>query len=137
LSCPGAARRGGSVSPPDVVPGGGRRFGRDSRLVARRRFLEIYARGQRVSRPFFVLFALPGAGSVSRLGITATKKFGGAVERNRFKRVVRELFRANRATGAPIDLVVNAKAAAKRARRAELDAAFVSGLAEVARRMGR
>jgi ribonuclease P protein component len=90
-----------------------------------------------VSRPFFVLFALPGATAVSRLGITATRKFGGAVERNRFKRVVRELFRANRGEGAPIDLVVNAKAAAKHARRPELESAFASALAEIARRVGR
>lgn len=113
------------------------RFGRASRLTARRRFLEIYERGQRVGRPYFVLFALPGATPVSRLGITATKKFGGAVERNRFKRVVRELFRANRSGLPPIDLVVNAKSASKDANRAELERSFATALAEIARRVGR
>ena len=33
------------------------------------------------------------SGLFSRLGITATKRFGQAVQRNRFKRLVREAFR--------------------------------------------
>ena len=35
-------------------------------------------------------------GGVGRLGIAATKKLGGAVERNRAKRLIREVFRRNK-----------------------------------------
>ena len=35
-------------------------------------------------------------GSIGRLGIAATKKLGGAVERNRAKRLIREVFRRNK-----------------------------------------
>ena len=80
---------------------------------------------------YFVLFALPGKGGASRLGITATKKFGDAVDRNRMKRVVRELFRHTRRDGAPIDLVVNVKASAKRAAFAKLEEDFASRLSEL------
>jgi len=41
----------------------------------------------------------------ARLGIAATRKIGGAVERNRAKRVVREVFRHHKPSGA-IDIVV-------------------------------
>jgi ribonuclease P protein component len=38
---------------------------------------------------------LANDGTVGRLGIAATKKLGGAVERNRAKRLIREIFRRN------------------------------------------
>ena len=41
------------------------------------------------------MFLLPNGG-VGRLGIAATKKLGGAVERNRAKRLIREVFRRNK-----------------------------------------
>lgn len=41
----------------------------------------------------------------ARLGIAATRKMGAAVERNRAKRLVRELFRHNKPTTS-IDVVV-------------------------------
>jgi ribonuclease P protein component len=49
----------------------------------------------RVHGPFFTLFVLPcqAAPTASRLGIAATKKLGGAVSRNRAKRLIREVFR--------------------------------------------
>ena len=41
------------------------------------------------------LFVLPNQRAVGRLGIAATKKLGGAVQRNRAKRLIREVFRRN------------------------------------------
>ena len=48
---------------------------------------------------------LPREAGPTRLGIAATKKLGGAVERNRAKRVVREVFRQT-ANPAGLDIVV-------------------------------
>jgi len=42
---------------------------------------------------------------VGRLGIAATKKLGGAVRRNRAKRLIREIFRRNN-IAAGFDIVV-------------------------------
>ena len=132
MSCPGAARRDASASRSDAAGGADRRFPRSSRLSARKSFLEIYDRGHRVAGAYFVFFALPGGSPVSRLGITATKKFGDAVERNRIKRVVRELFRnLGAGAGAPIDLVVNVKSQAKRATFARLEEEFALRLSEI------
>jgi ribonuclease P protein component len=41
------------------------------------------------------LFSKPNGLTVGRLGIAATKKLGGAVVRNRAKRLIREVFRRN------------------------------------------
>jgi ribonuclease P protein component len=49
----------------------------------------------------------------SRLGVTVTRKFGGAVLRNRSKRIVRDIFRRNRsAFGVSCDFVVNVRSGA-------------------------
>ncbi len=58
-----------------------------------------------------MVFALAGDGEVCRLGITATRKIGGAVVRNRARRRIREIFRAHREllAGWGGDLVVNVR----------------------------
>ena len=58
-----------------------------------------------------MVFALAGEGEVCRLGITASRKVGGAVVRNRARRRIRELFRTRReaVTGWSGDLVVNVR----------------------------
>jgi ribonuclease P protein component len=61
---------------------------------------------------YVVVFALAKPGSRCRLGITTTRKIGGAVVRNRARRRIRELFR----TGGELlagwrgDVVVNVRA---------------------------
>ena len=42
------------------------------------------------------MFLLANEGGAGRLGIAATKKLGGSVERNRAKRLIREVFRRNK-----------------------------------------
>jgi ribonuclease P protein component len=135
VCCPGVALRGASVSRSDG-DGTDRTFARASRLRARKRFLEIYERGQRLQSSFFVIFGIRGETAESRLGITATKKFGPAVARNRIKRVVREIFRNHRATGAtPIDVVVNVKSSARDESYRDLEADLSARLRELTRRL--
>jgi ribonuclease P protein component len=53
----------------------------------------VYAGGTKVVGRYLVVFALAGPAGVCRLGITATRKMGGAVVRNRGRRRIRELAR--------------------------------------------
>ena len=58
-------------------------------------FQDVYANGRRVPGKYYTLFSKPNGLSVARLGIAATKRLGGAVVRNRAKRLIREVFRRN------------------------------------------
>jgi ribonuclease P protein component len=59
----------------------------------RAEFKKIYERGMRVHSRYATVFMLPNESGIGRLGIAATKKLGGSVERNRAKRLIREVFR--------------------------------------------
>lgn len=56
-------------------------------------FRRSYRRGKSLVSPYFVIYAMPNRRNVPRLGITASKKLGGAVKRNRAKRVITAAFR--------------------------------------------
>ena len=88
---------------------------RDERLRQRQEFLTCYRRGRRRHGSLLILYAFPNALAHPRLGITASRKVGGAVVRNRLKRRIREVYRRwNGRTGLPaMDLVVHVKPAAR------------------------
>jgi ribonuclease P protein component len=67
----------------------------ESRVRKRAEYLEIQSGGLRVNGDclVFILLRRP-AGSPLRLGITASRKIGNAVQRNRARRLIREAFRA-------------------------------------------
>ena len=68
------------------------------RLKLRRDFLRVSGGGHKVHSARFLFLVLPrGDEGPSRLGITVTRKVANAVGRNRIKRVLREVFRRNRA----------------------------------------
>ena len=65
----------------------------------------IYKTGFKRSGRLMTMFTREREAGPSRLGIAATRKMGAAVERNRAKRLVRELFRHNKPSSS-IDVVV-------------------------------
>ena len=72
-------------------------FTKQERLLSRPQFRRVmdHGRKRRVDR-LCLLFVLPNGTSSKRLGIIASKKVGNAVERNRAKRKIREVFRRNK-----------------------------------------
>ncbi len=65
----------------------------------------IYKTGTKRSGRLMTMFTREREEGLARLGIAATRKMGGAVERNRAKRLVRELFRHHKPAAA-LDVVV-------------------------------
>jgi ribonuclease P protein component len=79
------------------------------RLRQRVDYLACYQRGRAVTGPLSTLHVLANPLGHPRLGITATRKVGNAVVRNRLRRRCREVYRRwqRRAELPALDIVVN------------------------------
>lgn len=97
----------------------------EERLRKRADFQRCYERGRRRHGPLLALhFVMRDSGGGSaRLGITVTRKVGGAVVRQRTKRRIREIYRRwnGRHELPSCDLVVHVKPAARAADFASLE----------------
>jgi len=69
------------------------RFRPAQHIRRRADFERAYETGIRLSGRLMTVFVKSNDGEHARLGIAATRKIGGAVVRNRAKRLTRELFR--------------------------------------------
>jgi ribonuclease P protein component len=56
-------------------------------------FKRVYSKGKYAASAFLVIYVLPNRLDQVRLGITASKKVGNAVKRNRMRRLIRENLR--------------------------------------------
>ena len=81
------------------------RFTSGEHVRKRAEFELIYKTGFKRSGRLMTMFTRERETGAARLGIAATRKMGAAVERNRAKRLVRELFRHNKPALA-VDVVV-------------------------------
>lgn len=63
------------------------------KLKLNKDFRRIYGRGRSFVNPAFVTYVLKNRSDDIRIGITVSKKIGGAVSRNRAKRIITAAFR--------------------------------------------
>lgn len=80
----------------------------------------MFDAGRRAHGRHLTIIAAPAPGPDSRIGIVASKKLGGAVVRNRAKRLIREMFRTQSSPDRPSDVVIIAKPSALQIKAAEL-----------------
>jgi ribonuclease P protein component len=90
-----------------------------------REFAKVYRRGKSRANRLLVLYQKPNGEKLARIGFSISKKVGHAPERNRLKRVLKEIYRQkdyDQATGN--DLVVIVRANANGASYEELESAM-------------
>lgn len=72
------------------------RLRRGQRLTSSADFEATYAQGRAYKGRLMVLWQRQGEGAALRLGVVASRKVGGAIQRNRAKRRLRAAYRLNR-----------------------------------------
>jgi ribonuclease P protein component len=91
----------------------GKRFPRESRLLRHADFDRVYREGKRHFSTNMTVFFSPRVDPPPtglRIGLTVSRALGGAVDRNRMRRRMREAVRMTRPVNAPaIDVVMNPK----------------------------
>jgi ribonuclease P protein component len=96
-----------SPSPPPPGSGSGAAtFPREARLRRRADFTRVLNTGRLHAGRECVVRVARGALGHARLGVGAPARYGSAVRRNRFRRLVREAFRHLRGTLPAVDLLV-------------------------------
>ena len=115
-----------------------RTSGRRSRLSRSAEFERVYRQGRSTANSQLVLYAFPNASTERpRLGLSVSRKVGGAVERNRVKRLLREAFAAAEADLLPgHDLVLVARPPVGELARREGLGGVQDSLAELLARAG-
>ena len=79
------------------------RFRPEEHIRRRLEFQRVHERGIRVNGRLMTAIILPNSRPNNRLGIIASRRVGGAVRRNRAKRLIRELFRLSKVSGSAIN----------------------------------
>jgi ribonuclease P protein component len=113
----------GGRTPADAA--GALRFKRAQRLRVPGEFKRVYAGGRRLGSEYFTLTAQANGLEFARLGLSiAVRLAGGAVERNRVRRTIRESFRLHQAQLPALDVIVGAREAVRGASGALLRASL-------------
>jgi ribonuclease P protein component len=103
------------------------RFTKADRLLRSAQFQRVYRQGRQLHSSLFTLFVLRTHGSLTRMGVTASRKASKlAVLRNRSRRLLREVFRRHKVSvPGGWDVVVNVKFPLTQASYAAVEAEFL------------
>jgi len=93
-------------------------FPKSKKILKSCDFIAVYRKGKRLQGDYFYIAFV--SGSRKTLGITVSSKIGPAVQRNRIKRVIRELFRLNKGKFPEGKVVLTAKQDADRLTNGEI-----------------
>ncbi len=122
----------------EPAPRTGERLLSAERLRRRADYLRCYRTGRRRHGALAIVYFAPNQLGHPRLGITASRKVGKAVVRQRLKRRIREIYRRWKDRGAlpPLDLVIHLKVEAGTSNFETLRAELLRLLGSLAPRRG-
>jgi len=102
------------------------------RLVKGSQFSRLAQKGRRLVGQWVVIEAWQNNGDTPKLGVTVSKRFGKAHQRNRFKRIVREAFRLSQhQLPAGIEINVKPRTMAEKAAMGDVQADLLRLLNEI------
>ncbi len=114
------------------------RYGPQRRLQSAAQFDAVFKRGARLGGRLFLVVFAPNPFPFHRLGIAASRRIGGAVARNRARRLLRESFRrASRPAKGGFDVVVVAHRDLAACGQAEVDSELSERIRRIERSAGR
>ena len=113
-------------------------FPRSARLLRHADFQSVYKLGRRHFASLMTVFYLRRAeGDSVRVGFTVSRALGGAVDRNRMKRRLREAVRLHGvAIGVPVDVVINPKRSLLKAEFSHLREEIAKAFRTIAHKLG-
>lgn len=107
-------------------------FRPQERIRKRKEFLLIYKKGRRYKGKYFNLIYLSNSLDFSRVGIVVSRKIGNAVQRNRVKRWMRDLFRKNKnLIKISVDMVIIPKKEILETTRSSLQQEYLAAIANI------
>jgi ribonuclease P protein component len=105
---------------------------RFQRLTRPAQFRVVYEKGRKVVGRGLILWVLPAEKSGIRLGVVASRRVGGSVQRNRARRLLREAFRLHRfEMRGPADVVLIARGSILGSGRKEVEADLLNALHKI------
>ena len=113
----------------------GHEFPKARRIAAKPEITLVFRRGRAIAGPLMKIHVLANRLEFSRLAVSVPRKAGGAVQRNRWKRLVRESFRLNQnGVGPGLDVVVVPQAPPGAVMRAQVEDELMSAVLKFRRR---
>jgi ribonuclease P protein component len=110
------------VKPASLLPKGSKR-------LRKKEFEEAYSSGLKLHGRLFIAYIRMRRGGKLRLGVVASRRVGGAVERNRAKRLLREVFRKNKPEkSVSADVILIARSSIKGAKYSEVEKDYIQGV---------
>ena len=95
-------------------------------------FKRLYSKGKSAASGCAVVFYRRNGRKENRLGITVSTKLGGAVQRNRIRRRLKEIYRLNESKlAAGYDIVIVARMASRSAEFKQLESSLMSLFAKL------
>ncbi len=106
-------------------------FPQRERIKAQKHFDSLFQQAKKIHADYFVICYSDKQLEDRAFAFIASKKVGGAVQRNKAKRKLREIFRKHQQSiNRTVDMIVIAKKACVEAKLDQIETAFIIGLQE-------